>query len=57
MHTWEDNIKMDLGKVVCKVMTQDGIQRQAFVNMVINLSVPQKQHDYELFKEDFFLWS
>jgi hypothetical protein len=34
-HRWEDNIKMDLGEIGI-----DGVQWQAFVNMVMNLRVP-----------------
>jgi hypothetical protein len=42
---WEDNIKMDLREIgideanwIC--LTQDRVQWQAFVNMVMNLQVP-----------------
>jgi hypothetical protein len=45
MHTWEDNIKMDLGElgidgVNWTQLAQDRVQWQAFVNMVMNLQVP-----------------
>jgi hypothetical protein len=42
---WEDNIKMDLREIGIDGvnwiwLVQDGIQWQAFVNMVVNLQVP-----------------
>jgi hypothetical protein len=44
-HRWEDNIRIDLREIgidglnwIC--LAQDGIQWQAFVNMVVNLWVP-----------------
>jgi hypothetical protein len=44
-HGWEDNIKMDLGKISWKVMdwmhlTQDRDQWRDLVTMVMNLRVP-----------------
>jgi hypothetical protein len=44
-HRWEDNIKMDLREIGINGvnwiwLTQDRVQWQAFVNMVMNLRVP-----------------
>jgi hypothetical protein len=44
-HRWEDNIRMDLGEIGWEVMywmhlAQDGDQRWALVNMVMNIQVP-----------------
>jgi hypothetical protein len=45
MHSWEDNIKMDLQEVGCVVMdwinlAQDRDRRWALVQVVMNLRVP-----------------
>jgi hypothetical protein len=39
-HTWEGNIRIYLRKVGWKVVAQDGDQRRALVNTVMNLRVP-----------------
>jgi hypothetical protein len=44
-HRWEDNIKIDLREIRIDgvnwiQLAQDRVQRQAFVNMAINLQVP-----------------
>jgi hypothetical protein len=44
-HRWEDNIKMDLQEVVwkrdCINLAQEWDRWQAFVNVVMNIQVPQ----------------
>jgi hypothetical protein len=45
MHRWEDNIKIDLGKVECGgadwiSLAQDRDRWRALVNAVMNLCVP-----------------
>jgi hypothetical protein len=61
-HRWEDNIKMDLREIRINGadwiwLTQDRVQWWAFVNMEMNLQVPQesriffdKLSDNQLFK-------
>jgi hypothetical protein len=39
-HGWEDNTRLDLREIVWIHLTQDRDQWWAFVNIVINLSVP-----------------
>jgi hypothetical protein len=48
---WVDKIKMDLTETGCEVVdciqhTQDMVQWQAFVNMVMNLQVPYKAGNF-----------
>jgi hypothetical protein len=45
LRRWEDNIKMDLREIVCRVMdwidlAQDTDKWRALVNMVMNIQVP-----------------
>jgi hypothetical protein len=54
-HRWEDNIKLHLREIGIDgtnwiQMAQDRVKWWAFVNMVMNLQVPQR-------KQDFFLMS
>jgi hypothetical protein len=60
-HRWEDNIKLDLREIGINGanwiwLAQDRVQWWAFVNMVMNLRVPQRKlfidklSDYQLLK-------
>jgi hypothetical protein len=47
---WDDNIKMDLREIGIDgenwiQLSQDRVQLQTFVNMVINLRVPYRKQD------------
>jgi hypothetical protein len=60
-HRWEDNIKLDLREIEIDgvnwiQLAQDRVQWQAFVNMVMNLRVPQRKQNifYKLRDNQFF---
>jgi hypothetical protein len=52
-YTWDDNIKMYLRYITCEsvnwsLLAQYRVQKQTFVNMAMNLRVPQKQEVSQL---------